>query len=147
MAFTWINSTTGKVEGDDKSTSIFKEIKTNIQSLYTTLGLGTVSYSEDISDNFIRTSNITEIRNKIDYADNNKIKCTTVNTSVKSSVFGTYYNGYYSGYDSGYYGSDYGGAYNGSYYGSDYQSGHNPYYYSGNNYHKTSDDYTIDYGY
>lgn len=135
MAFTWINSTTGKIEGDDK-TSIFKEIKTNIQSLYTTLGLGATTYTEDMSDNFIRTSNITEIRGKIDYADDNKIKCTTVNTSVKSSVNSTYYNGYNSGYNRNY-DSDYDGSYDGHCsHNSNYDSG----YYSST---EDSDFYTI----
>lgn len=140
MPFTWANSATGKIEGDDKSTSILKEIKTNIQSLYTTLGLGTVSYTEDISDNFIRTSNITEIRNKIDFADNNKIKCTTVNTSVKTSVNSTYYS-YYNNY----YDSSYDSSYDGSY---DGHCSHNSSYYSGekDGYYSSTEDsnfYTI----
>lgn len=123
MAFTWTNSATGKIEGDDKSTSIIKEIKTNIQSLYTVLKLGTVTYTGDMSDNKILSSNITELRTKIDYAHTNRNYCGTVNSAYYTSNYGSYYSGdntyedaydnssdqygYYSGDDTSENGSDY----------------------------------------
>jgi hypothetical protein len=142
MAFTWTNSATDKkIEGDDKTTSIMKELKDKIQTLYTALGLGTVTYTEDMSDNFIRTTNITELRTKIDNADNNKIQCTSVNTSVLTSVLAEHLNSYRNGYDGSYYGSDYSG-YN-SQTNTSYDSATNSIYHSATN---TNYDYSYDSG-
>jgi hypothetical protein len=100
MAFSWSSLSAG----DPIEASDFNEVKTNLDSIFTALGISpdpawTGEWDLQAGDS-IKSAHAQELRDKTDYADNNW--CTTHYATHKTTHQTTHYSSHLNGYNNGY---------------------------------------------